>query len=439
MQRSYKQHSNHKQERHAVSVGITSIAATAGLFCFAVTLPVNAQTNVYQSYPTAITLSWDETENANGYRICRADSSGKWIILDDVTDTTQYVDYTVQEGVEYTYSIRPFTINNGRTVEWKDDEIVSGAQVNPPQPDNIAAAPSTKGGSITLSWDVQDENGNSLLYAIDYFEIYAKKNTDSAWQLVKSTDSDINPKATEATFDITDGWDAYTVRSAYENINGDVVYSSHDNAGAASEKAKATAARIVSYSCEDEQVSLEWISLSDYAEGLEIVRKAEGQEDFTILKTITDKQEIENGSFTDTDTQITKSYTYTVRAFTMSDDGRERIYGWYEDGIVINILPPMPTEISASYVSSGTPCVQVSWTGTDSEDKCDGYNIYRRNTVTQEWVFAGKNVGASNTIFKDTEAGPGDYDYCVKSYKTNEEGVQIECQSPEYIRATVPG
>ena len=133
---------------------------------------------------------------------------------------------------------------------------------------------------------------------------------------------------------------------------------------------------------------------------------------------ITDPEEIQKGSYTDTDITITNTYWYTVRAYL--EQSQKQVSGWYEpDGVMVQSLPNMPTMLTASYLTSNTPCIQVGWDANENTaESCDGYYIYRRDSKDSEWILLGTNTGANSTLFMDAAIESGaTYEYQVRSYK----------------------
>lgn len=415
------------------SFSIAAIAASI-MFCY----PADAKVTATQEYPSQITLTWDKNDQASGYRICRRDS-GEWCVLADILDETKYADISAEEGITYTYSIRPFKIND-RQVYWMDDEMAKGT-ILPPMPKNIKASPGEKGGDITLSWDLEnDATGNNLLYTVSYFEIYVKKAGDLTWKFLASTQGQPNKKETQYVLDNTEAGDWYTVRSAYCTSSGETVYSDYDELGIEGGIPVGATSRIynaISNGTKGNQI--DWISLSSSAEKLEVLRKTQPDGSFKVVKTVTDPDEIRHGSYIDTDTTITESYFYTVRAY-LNQSGMA-VGGWYEqDGVEIQALPNMPTMLTASYLASDTPCIQIGWDiNENTKDSCDGYYIYRRDSQDSDWQLMGTNAGENNNLFMDASIEKGStYEYVVRAYKEDSTGSAVESASPEVVRAVVP-
>ena len=115
--------------------------------------------------------------------------------------------------------------------------------------------------------------------------------------------------------------------------------------------------------------------------------------------------------------------------------------GWYEqDGVEIQALPNMPTMLTASYLASDTPCIQIGWDiNENTKDSCDGYYIYRRDSQDSDWQLMGTNAGENNNLFMDASIEKGStYEYVVRAYKEDSTGSAVESASPEVVRAVVP-
>lgn len=413
------------------------IAAVAGtLLCG----QAEAQVTAEQGYPSQITLKWDENEQADGYRVCRKEKDKDWCILADLTGVTQYTDISAEEGTSYIYSVRPFKVDD-RQVYWMDDDKIKNVCILPPEPKDIQMISGENGGDVELVWNLEkDDAGSNLLYAVSFFEVYTKQAEDSTWKFLASTESQPNKKATKLLLENVDEDSWYTVRSAYRTADGETIYSTYDEVGIQGNALTAATARIYHAASNGTKGNeIAWASLSDKATKLEILRKDSAEDTFHRIKMVTNSEEIQNGSYTDTDITITNTYWYTVRTYL--EQPPKQVSGWYEaEGVMVKALPNMPTMLTASYLTSDTPCIQVGWDANENTaESCDGYYIYRRDSKDSEWVLLGTNAGANSTLFMDASIESGaTYEYQVQAYKESESGEFVESESTDFVRAAVP-
>ena len=399
-----------------------------------------AQVTAEQGYPSQITLKWDENEQADGYRVCRKEKDKEWCILADLTNATQYTDISAEEGTSYIYSVRPFKVDD-RQVYWMTDDVVKNVCVFPPEPKDIRMTPGENGGDAELTWKLGgDDIENNLLYSVSFFEVYTKQAEDATWKFLSSTESQPNKKATKLLLEDVDENSWYTVRSAYRTAGGETIYSTYDEVGIQGGSLTAATARIYhAASSGTKGNEIAWVSLSDKATKLEVLRKDSADDTFHRIKMITDPEEIQKGSYTDTDITITNTYWYTVRAYL--EQSQKQVSGWYEpDGVMVQALPNMPTMLTASYLTSNTPCIQVGWDANENTaESCDGYYIYRRDSKDSEWILLGTNTDANSTLFMDAAIESGaTYEYQVQAYKESESGEFVESESMDIVHATVP-
>ena len=331
----------------------------------------------------------------------------------------------------------------GRTMDWKED-IMSNIYVFPR---GMKRAGYNKGE--TVNWTSKYGSVIATGYDIGTCDGINEKGLVASLlflpESVYSLPGDTRPVMgisiwTQYVLDNTEAGDWYTVRSAYCTSSGETVYSDYDELGIEGGIPVGATSRIynaVSNGTKGNQI--DWISLSSSAEKLEVLRKTQPDGSFKVVKTVTDPDEIRHGSYIDTDTTITESYFYTVRAY-LNQSGMA-VGGWYEqDGVEIQALPNMPTMLTASYLASDTPCIQIGWDiNENTKDSCDGYYIYRRDSQDSDWQLMGTNAGENNNLFMDASIEKGStYEYVVRAYKEDFNGNAVESASPEVVRAVVP-
>lgn len=60
-----------------------------------------------------VTVTWEETENADGYAVYRKTTETKWILLGSTQDT-KYNDYNLKKDTTYIYTVVPYRTENGK-------------------------------------------------------------------------------------------------------------------------------------------------------------------------------------------------------------------------------------------------------------------------------------------------------------------------------------
>jgi fibronectin type 3 domain-containing protein len=146
--------------------------------------------NIRTSQPTAtdqtadsITLEWEPTSDAHGYRVYRLDpDTGKYKKIGSTKDCT-YTDTDLTAASEYTYKIRAYWTIGGITYTAKYSKTVT-AGTSVKQVKNLTASARSE-DSITLSWDAVSKANGYIIYQYDtasgkYVEIASvsgKKNT----------------------------------------------------------------------------------------------------------------------------------------------------------------------------------------------------------------------------------------------------------------------
>ena len=147
----------------------------------------------------AVSLSWNEAEGVDGYRIYRKLGTGKWTVLVSSTTDTSYTDDTVTEGKTYSYTIRSYVGKNYSTGYDATAETIKAATAEP-----VAVTISSikyNNGAVSLSWNEAE--------GVDGYRIYRKLGTGKWTVLVSST---TDTSYTDDT--VTEGKTySYTIRS----------------------------------------------------------------------------------------------------------------------------------------------------------------------------------------------------------------------------------
>jgi GH25 family lysozyme M1 (1,4-beta-N-acetylmuramidase)/fibronectin type 3 domain-containing protein len=351
--------------------------------------------NIKTSQPSAsdqtadsITLEWEPTSDAHGYRVYRLDpDTGKYTRIGTTKDCT-YTDEGLSPGTEYTYKIRAYWKIGGTTYTAKYSPAVS-ASATVRQVQNLTVSARAE-DSITLSWDAVKKASGYNIYRYDadsgeYLEIASvsgKSNT--ACQITGLTES----KAYK-----------FAVR-AYRNYNGEKL------TGEASEalstrtnpvKVKSLTASATTAS----SISLEFTTQKRVT-GYYVYRYDASAEKWKKIGTSTD------GTFTDDTVAVSTAYKYRVRAYKESGD--VTYYGKYSSVLTVRSNPDKVKNLTASKTTSKSITLKFT-----TQKRVTGYLVYRYNESTGKWKWLGISTDGT---FKDStvQANTG-YKYRVRAYK----------------------
>ena len=64
---------------------------------------------------SAVSISWESVENADGYVIYKQNGNDKWAAIEDTT-VLNYQDYDVKSETVYSYTVVPYRIISGEKV-----------------------------------------------------------------------------------------------------------------------------------------------------------------------------------------------------------------------------------------------------------------------------------------------------------------------------------
>ncbi|MCD8077055.1 MAG: fibronectin type III domain-containing protein [Lachnospiraceae bacterium] len=253
---------------------------------------------------TSLQINWESVEGADGYRIYRKDSNGKWQKLKTLKDVS-YTDTTVEYKTSYTYTVKAYAKVNGQTV-WSsyDTEGITGKTVSASSLKSTIGTPklvSAKGTSyskITVTW--------KAVSGADGYVVY-RKTSSGSWKSVKVIkDADT---LTYTDKKLTFGVDyTYTVR-AYVNYDDSRVKGSYDKSGVTGTPKLAAPTLKSATANGTAKIVLKWESVSG-ASGYRIYRKT-SDGNWSKLKTLSGKVT----SYTDTSIKVNTTYYYTVRAY----------------------------------------------------------------------------------------------------------------------------
>ena len=118
-----------------------------------------------ESFLDTITLSWDATRGATGYRVYRREYKngvlGEYVRLASIKDKTTYTIKNLEKGTEYCFAVQPYNKDSkGNVVFGEKTNIWVNTLATTPK--NLAGV-SEEAGSATLTWE---SSGNSVSYIV---------------------------------------------------------------------------------------------------------------------------------------------------------------------------------------------------------------------------------------------------------------------------------
>lgn len=145
-------------------------------------------------------------------------------------------------------------------------------------------------------------------------------------------------------------------------------------------------------------VTIGWGAVEN-AQGYQIYKVNNGTA--TFLKAVTAT------SYTDTTVSSGQSATYKVRAYQKQSDGTY-VYSQFSPEISVVASPGVPTDLKVTSKTETT--VSLSWTAVS----CDGYNIYRTDSISGGYALVG-TVTTNSFTDKNLLSGVK-YTYKIKAY-----------------------
>ncbi|MCD8124141.1 MAG: fibronectin type III domain-containing protein [Lachnospiraceae bacterium] len=253
---------------------------------------------------TSLQINWESVEGADGYRIYRKDSNGKWKKLKTLKGVS-YTDTTVTYKTNYTYTVKAYAKVNGQTV-WSsfDSEGITGKTVSASSLKSTIGTPklvSAKGASyssITVTW--------KAVSGVDGYVVY-RKTSGGSWKAIKViTDADtLTYTDKNRTFGTSY---TYTVR-AYLNYDDSRVKGSCDTTGVTGTPKLAAPTLKGATSNGTAKIVVKWSTVSG-ASGYRVYRKTEGGS-WSKVATLSGKVT----SYSDTSIKVNTTYYYTVKAY----------------------------------------------------------------------------------------------------------------------------
>lgn len=162
-----------------------------------------------------ISIKWSTVENADGYRLYRKNSAGKWTLIKTIKDgsATSAVDSNVKNGTKYIYTIRAYCTSNGKTVLSSYNKTGKTIyRLTSPAHNGLKNSASKK---VTVKWK---KNSSATGYQIQYS--YSNSFSSKKQITVKKAST------TSTTISkLTKNKKCYVRTRAYKTVNGVTYYS----------------------------------------------------------------------------------------------------------------------------------------------------------------------------------------------------------------------
>ncbi|MBR2742591.1 MAG: leucine-rich repeat protein [Clostridia bacterium] len=337
----------------------------------------------------AVTLAWDESDYADGYRVYRKTGTGKWTTILSSTTATTFTDSTVTPGKTYSYTVRSFIGSSFSADYTNTAKSITVPSAVEPKPVNITSI-KCENGAVVLAWAAQD--------GVDGYRLY-KKVGSGKWTTAAAATTATS--YTDTAVEVGKTY-SYTLRS-FVGSN----YSTGYNDTAKSIKVTAAPVEprpieITSISCENGAVVLAWAG-QDGVDGYRLYKKVGTGKWTTALASTTAM------TFTDTAVEVGKTYSYTVRSFV----GSTYSTGYNDTAKSIKVtaaaVEPQPIEITSIKCVNGA--VELAWAG---QDGVDGYRVHKK-TGSGKWTTAV--AATTETSYTDTAVEVGKkYTYSIRSF-----------------------
>lgn len=335
-----------------------------------------------------IQITWTPVEGATGYYIyCKTAGTGWSLLTKTVSAESSYTDDTPTAGIAYTYTVRAYVEENGKTYS-------SGYE------DGKTATAKTAAPSVTvkeLAYNKVQVTWNTVEDALGY-RVY-RKVSGGSWQKLKvvsgTTVSYTDSKVVPGTKYY------YTVRG-YCKPEGTTLWGSYKASKSITTKTAAptlVSAKSTSYN----KIKITWKTVAG-ASGYRVYRKVSGGS-WKSLKTVSSSVT----TFTDTTAVTGKTYYYTVKSYRKVDG--KTVWGRYKSSGIKGVAKTSaPTLVSAKILSSGK--TKITWKKVAG---ATGYRVYVKNS-SGKWS-AIKTVGSSTTSYTYSKSYGNSKVYTVRAYR----------------------
>ena len=365
----------------------TQTADTASMSTFKINIDrVGSKVVTLKSLVNSATgpkLTWEPLPTGSKYNVYRKAAGAKsWTYLTTLAGAaSSYVDTTAKSGTTYTYTVK---CSDGKFISKYDTKGLTIKCLSMPK---ISVIGSGSTGTAVVKWDaVTGANG---------YYVYRKGGNLSNynWKLIATIKNGKTVSYTDTTATSTDWNYTYTVKA----FSGSTV-SAYNYNGVDFDYIKAPTLKRASSGYGG--MLVEWANTNENVTGYYVYRL--NGKTWKYLGSTTAK------SFLDKTAQSTKSYTYTVKAFSDTNVG-----GYNTKGITAKYLAA-PVLASKVTFDSNYRSI-VSWSAVEG---ANGYVVYRKINNAKSWTAIQDIRDGKTTVFYDAskKASGNTYTYTVRAY-----------------------
>ena len=333
-----------------------------------------------------ITVTWSKADGAAKYVVYRKTADSKWVKLAAVDSSTlKYVDKTVANGVQYTYTVLACAAD-GKTKGGYDSTGLTVMMV----PAMVELSKATHSATnITVTW--------KAAAGAKTYRVYRKAAGESTWTTVAKSVSGTSytDKTAKAGVKYT-----YTVRGIASD--GKTLSAKYNAAGVSDTLPKgATPAKVElgKISANAAGVTITWTK-TDGADKYYVYRKDAKNTSWKKLAAV-------SGStlkYVDKTAANGVQYTYTVLA--CAADGKTK-GGYDSTGLTVMMVPAM---VELSKATHSATNITVTWKAAAGAKT---YRVYRKAAGESTWTTVAKSVSGTSYTDKTAKAGVK-YTYTVR-------------------------
>lgn len=400
----------------------------------AIIAPAKVTLGKISANAAGVTITWTKTDGADKYYVYRKDAKNtSWKKLAAVSGSTlKYVDKTVANGVQYTYTVLACAAD-GKTKGGYDSAGKTVMMV----PAMVELSKATHSATnITVTW--------KAAAGAKTYRVYRKAAGESTWTTVAKSVS--GTSYTDKTVKVGVKY-TYTVKGIASD--GKTLSAKYNAAGVSDTLPKgATPAKVTltGISTDSAGITIKWQKAAN-ATKYYVYRKDTTN---TKWKKVAVVSSTGAASYSYKDTTVTRNvaYTYTVRG--VSSDG-QTMGGYDAAGKTAKVTasasatPAYVTMKDARRVTSGTKGIRLTWTTTNNAKT---YNVYRAanppkdkkgnpaNVPTSKWKLVGQKVDALSFLDVTGKSGVT-YAYTVRGVAANGKTLSTNYNTVG-LRATMP-
>ena len=396
--------------------------------------PAKVELGKISANAAGVTITWTKTDGADKYYVYRKDAKNtSWKKVAAVDSSTlKYVDKTVANGVQYTYTVLACAAD-GKTKGGYDSAGKTVMMV----PAMVELSKATHSATnITVTW--------KAAAGAKTYRVYRKAAGESKWTTVAKSVS--GTSYTDKTVKVGVKY-TYTVKGIASD--GKTLSAKYNAAGVSDTLPKgATPAKVTltGISTDSAGITIRWQKAAN-ATKYYVYRKDTTN---TKWKKVAVVSSTGAASYSYKDTTVTRNvaYTYTVRG--VSSDG-QTMGGYDAAGKTAKVTasasatPAYVTMKDARRVTSGTKGIRLTWTTTNNAKT---YNVYRAanppkdkkgnpaNVPTSKWKLVGQKVDALSFLDVTGKSGVT-YAYTVRGVAANGKTLSTNYNTVG-LRATMP-